>query len=118
MEIVQCLSTRGGTSVYIMRSTKSGQTYILKHISVPESQTQVDALIYTGAAASPEEAQKYYEQVVADYQKELETLEALSSSPNLDCYRSYQIEPKEEVVGYDCWPNSARRCRTISAKTP
>ena len=74
MEIVQCLSTRGGTSVYIMRSTKSGQTYILKHISVPESQTQVDALIYTGAAASPEEAQKYYEQVVADYQKELETL--------------------------------------------
>mgnify|MGYP003098645743 FL=1 len=103
MEIVQCLSTRGGTSVYIMRSTKSGQTYILKHISVPESQTQVDALIYTGAAASPEEAQKYYEQVVADYQKELETLEALSSSPNLDCYRSYQIEPKEEVVGYDVY---------------
>ena len=101
MEIVQCLSTRGGTSVYIMRSTKSGQTYILKHISVPESQTQVDALIYTGAAASPEEAQKYYEQVVADYQKELETLEALSSSPNLDCYRSYQIEPKEDGLDMD-----------------
>ena len=103
MEVVQCLSTRGGTSVYVMRSTKSGQTYILKHISVPESQTQVDALIYTGAAASPEEAQKYYEQVVADYQKELETLEALASSPNLDCYRSYQIEPKEDAVGYDVY---------------
>ena len=71
MEVVQCISTRGGTSVYTMRSTKSGQIYILKHISVPESQTQVDALIYTGAAASAEEAQKYYEQVVADYQKEL-----------------------------------------------
>ena len=113
MEIVQCLSTRGGTSVYIMRSTKSGQTYILKHISVPESQTQVDALIYTGAAASPEEAQKYYEQVVADYQKELETLEALSSSPNLDCYRSYQIEPKEEAVGYDVYLLAEHR-KTLS----
>lgn len=103
MEVVQCISTRGGTSVYTMRSTKSGQIYILKHISVPESQTQVDALIYTGAAASAEEAQKYYEQVVADYQKELETLESLSSSPNLAAYRSYQIEPKEDAVGYDVY---------------
>lgn len=103
MEVVQCLSVRGGTAVYTVRSTRSGQTYILKHISVPESQTQVEALIYTGAAESEEAAQKYYEQVVADYQKELETLEALSSSPNLDCYRSYQIEPKEEAVGYDVY---------------
>ena len=103
MEVVQCISTRGGTSVYTMRSTKSGQIYILKHISVPESQTQVDALIYTGAAASAEDAQKYYEQVVADYQKELETLESLSSSPNLAAYRSYQIEPKEDAVGYDVY---------------
>ena len=103
MEVVQCLSVRGGTAVYIVRSTRGGQTYILKHISVPESQTQVEALIYTGAAESEEAAQKYYEQVVADYQKELDTLEALSSSPNLDCYRSYQIEPKEDAVGYDVY---------------
>lgn len=103
MEVVQCVSVRGGTAVYTMRSTKSGQTYILKHISVPESQTQVDALLYTGAASSPEEAQKYYEQVVADYQNELELMQSLASSPNLDSYRSYQIEPKEEGVGFDVY---------------
>ena len=103
MEIVKSVSIRGGTSVYIVRSTKTQQTYILKHISVPESQKQVDALIYTGAAATKEDAQKYYEQVVSDYQSELETLESLSSSPNLDCYRSYQIAPKEDAVGYDVY---------------
>jgi serine/threonine protein kinase len=103
MEIVKSVSIRGGTSVYIVRSTKTQQTYILKHISVPESQKQVDALIYTGAAATKEDAQKYYEQVVADYQTELETLETLSSSPNIDCYRSYQIAPKEDAVGYDVY---------------
>ena len=103
MEIVKSVSIRGGTSVYIVRSTKTQQTYILKHISVPESQKQVDALLYTGAAATKEEAQKYYEQVVADYQTELETLESLSSSPNLDSYRSYQIAPKEDAVGYDVY---------------
>jgi serine/threonine protein kinase len=103
MEIVKSVGIRGGTSVYIVRSTKTQQTYILKHISVPESQKQVDALIYTGAAATKEDAQKYYEQVVADYQSELQTLESLSSSPNLDCYRSYQIAPKEDGVGYDVY---------------
>lgn len=103
MEVVKNVSIRGGTSVYLVRSTRTQQTYILKHISVPESQRQVDALIYTGAAATKEDAQKYYEQVVADYQAELETLEQLSSSPNLDCYRSYQIAPKDDGVGYDVY---------------
>ncbi len=103
MEVVSCLSERGGTSVYLVRSTRSGQSYILKHISVPESQKQVDALLFTGAAASKEDAQKYYEQVVSDYQSELETLESISSSPNLACYRSYQIVPKEDAIGYDVY---------------
>lgn len=103
MEVVKNISIRGGTSVYLVRSTRTQQTYILKHISIPESQKQVDALLYTGAAASKEDAQKYYEQVVSDYQSELETLEKLSSSPNLDCYRSYQIAPKEDGVGYDVY---------------
>lgn len=120
MELVRCLSERGGTSVYIVKSTRSDQSYILKHISVPESQKQVDALIYTGAAASKEDAQKYYEQVVSDYQKELETLEALASSPNLSCYRSYQIAPKEEGIGYDVYLLTELR-QTLSdyiAQTP
>lgn len=103
MEVVSCLSVRGGTSVYVVQSTKSGQNYILKHISVPESQKQVDALLFTGAANSKEDAQKYYEQVVSDYQSELETLESIASSPNLASYRSYQIVPKEDAVGYDVY---------------
>ena len=103
MEVVECVSVRGAAAVYIVRSTKSGQTYILKHISVPESQKQVDALLFTGAAATAEDAQKYYEQVVSDYRAELDVLETLSASPNLDCFRSYQIAPKEDGVGYDMY---------------
>ena len=57
MEVVKNVSIRGGTSVYLVRSTRTQQTYILKHISVPESQRQVDALIYTGAASTKEDAQ-------------------------------------------------------------
>ena len=103
MELVKCVSVRGGTSVYIVKSTKSNQSYYLKHICIPESQKQVDALMFTGAAATVEDAQNYYKQVAADYQAELETLEKLSASPNIGCYRSYQIEPKEDGVGFEIY---------------
>ena len=85
MELVKCISVRGGTSVYIVRSTKSNQSYYLKHICIPESQKQVDALMFTGAATTIEDAQNYYKQVAADYQAELDTLEKLSASPNIGC---------------------------------
>ena len=101
MEVQECLGRRGGTSVYSVKSTRSEQLYVLKHISVPESQKQVEALIFTGAASDQEAAQAYYQQVVADYQAELEQMESLSNSPNLDCFRSYEIRPKEDGVGFD-----------------
>ena len=101
MEIQELLTRRGGTAVYRVKSTKSDQLYVLKHISVPESRRQVEALIFTGAAKDNDAAQAYYQQVVADYQKELEQLETLASSPNLDSFRSYEIRPKEDGVGFD-----------------
>ena len=100
MEIVDCLSRRGGTAVYSVKSTKSEQLYVLKHISVPESQRQVQALILTGAAADEEAAQAYYQQVVTDYQAELEQLEALSNSPTLACFRSYEIKERAGSGGF------------------
>ena len=120
MELVKCVSVHGGTSVYIVKSTKSNQSYYLKHICIPESQKQVDALMFTGAAATVEDAQNYYKQVAADYQSELETLEKLSASPNIGCYRSYQIEPKEDGVGFEIYLLAEYR-QTLSevlAETP
>lgn len=103
MEIVEHLGTRSGISVYIIKSEKTGHLYVLKHISIPENQSQVDALILTGAAADHDAAQAYYEQVVTDYQNELNRLEELSASPNLACFRSYEIKPKEDGVGFDLY---------------
>ena len=109
MEALSCLGKKGAAAVYLVRSNKSDQFYVLKHISVPESQRQVDALIFTGAAADKDAAQDYYQQVVADYQAELELMETLSDSPNLDCFRSYEIKPKEEGVGFDIYLMSEYR---------
>lgn len=100
-EIVDQLGRRGGTTVYLVKSTKSEHSYILKHISVPETQNQVSALIFSGAAADEEAAQGYYQTVVSDYREELELLESLSTSPNLRCFHSYEIKPKTDGIGFD-----------------
>ena len=56
MELVKCVSVRSGTSVYMVKSTKSNQSYYLKHICIPESQTQVDPLMLTGGAATVDDS--------------------------------------------------------------
>lgn len=102
-EITGQLGRRGNTTVYSVRSIKSDHNYVLKHISVPESQKQVSALIFSGAATDEQAAQEYYQTVVSDYKEELELLESLSTSPNLSCFHSYEIKPKEEGVGFDVY---------------
>ena len=87
MELVKCVSVHGGTSVYIVKSTKSNQSYYLKHICIPESQKQVDALMFTGAAATVEDAQNYYKQVAADYQSERARHRHASGRERLFCGR-------------------------------
>lgn len=103
MEIMSCLGHKGGAAVYLVRSSKTDHFYVLKHISVPESQRQVEALRFTGAASDDEAAQAYYQQLVSDYQTELEQMQTLSDSPNLDSFRSYEIKPKEEGIGFDVY---------------
>ncbi len=103
MEIVQCVCSGGGTSVYRLYSRRVDRYYMLKHISIPESQTQVDALIFTGAASDEAAAQKYYEQVVSDYLEELRDLDTLRGSANFAAYADYQAVPKEEGVGFEVY---------------
>ncbi len=103
MEILKCVHAGGGASVYLLRSTVNGGSYMLKHISVPESQTQVDALLFTGAASNEAEAQKYYEQIVADYREELEALAALHGSSNCASFLGCQICAKENGIGFEVY---------------
>ncbi len=103
MEALSCLGKKSGAAVYLVRSNKTDQFYVLKHISVPETQKQVEALLFSGAAADQDAAQAYYQQLAEDYKAELEQMQGLSDSPNLDCFESYEIKPKEDGVGYDIY---------------
>lgn len=100
MELIRNLAENGASRLYLLRHV-SGEAFILKQLSIPESQTQVEALLITGAAANEEEAQRYYEQRVADYEDSLKALAPLRGSSNCATYLGYQVCAREEGVGFE-----------------
>ncbi len=101
MTILACLNNANGIATYLAKSVISEKTYIFKVISIPESQTHVDGLRYSGAIRTAGDAQAYYARVADGYKAELETMKALSACGSLDCFPSWHIQPKEEAVGFD-----------------
>ena len=114
MQILDCLSETGGVHTYLVQNQISEKKYIFKSISIPESQTHVDGLKYSGAIQTAGEAQAYYEKVVADYKNEIDTLTRLSECGTIDGYRACHIQPKEDAVGFDLHVLSA--CRKTLAE--
>jgi len=79
------------------------QRYIVKVISVPASQTQLDALLLTGAYPDEEAALKYFSSVAEDIQAEVEILAGLSKTEGFVPFEGCQIVPMEDAVGYDVY---------------
>ena len=76
--------------------------YIVKIISVPASQVQMDALLLAGAYKDPADAMDYYKEVSEDIVKEAELLKKLSKLEGFLPYDGWQIEPiTRRRLGYE-----------------
>ena len=103
MDFIHEMSSGNGTTVYLMRNIDTKQEYVLKHISIPESQTQIDALLITGAASDEKEAHVYFRQIVDDYKNELRSLDQLEGSSNIALYSGCQICDRDSHIGFDIY---------------
>lgn len=81
----------------------SNKRYILKIISVPESQIKLDALLLTGAYRSEADALSYFKELTQDIVAETEVLKKLSALEGFVAYEACQIEPMTNAVGYDVY---------------
>lgn len=82
----------------------SDNKYIVKVISVPASQKQLDALLLTGAYKDPAAAMDYFKELADGIVQEAETLQKLSRLEGFLPYESWQIVPMEENrLGYDVY---------------
>ena len=78
--------------------------YIIKIISIPASQTQLEALLLTGAYKSKAAAREYFRELCDDVRKEVEILEKLSQLEGFLPYEKLQTEPMDgSDIGFDIY---------------
>lgn len=82
----------------------SDDKYIVKIISIPSSQRQLDALLLTGAYADAASAMDYFKELADGVVKEAEILKELSQLQGFLPYESWQIVPMENNnLGYEVY---------------
>ena len=78
--------------------------YIVKIISVPASQVQMDALLLAGAYKDPADAMDYFKDRAEDTVKEAELLQKLSRLEGFLPYEGWHIEPiTKRRLGYEVY---------------
>ena len=102
MEVGECFAQHDGAACYRILHPESGREFVLKHISVPAGEEQVEALLLTGAYASQEEADAYYRKEAEALVREAENRKKLLDCPYILPFLGVQME-KKPGVGYDIY---------------
>ena len=98
------VSDRNGVRCCPAMRENSDEKYIVKIISVPASQKQLDALLLTGAYPNAAAAAEYFKELAEDTVKEARLLQQLAKLEGFLSYEGWQIVPMEgEEVGYDVY---------------
>lgn len=77
--------------------------YIVKIISTPATQTQLDALLLSGAYPDKDAALSYFKLLSESITQEAEILQKLSQLEGFVPFEKWQIEPMTDAVGYDVY---------------
>lgn len=97
------ISDHDGVRCYPAMRKNSEEKYIVKVISVPASQTKLDALLLTGAYSSKEDALVYFEELANEVAGEKKILDELSQLEGFVPYADIQIVPKDDGTGFDVY---------------
>jgi len=97
----QSISEHSGVECYPAMQDNSEKRYIVKKISLPASQVQVEALLLTGVYRDAESVRSYYEDLADGVRKEIKTLNSLSEQRGFVPFDDFQIEPMENGIGYE-----------------
>lgn len=81
----------------------SDDKYIVKIISVPASQTKLDALLLTGAYHDTSSALEYFKEQANGIVDEKKILDKLAQLEGFAAYDDCQIVPMEDATGYDVY---------------
>ena len=98
------LSEHNGVRCYPALQENSEKKYIVKIISVPASQTQLDALLLTGAYREPAAALEYFRELADSVDQEAQALKNLSRLEGFLSFEGWQTVPMEHGdLGYEIY---------------
>lgn len=101
------MSDHHGIRCYPAMRNDSDKRYILKVISIPASQVQLDALLLAGAYTSKDSALAYFKELADGIAAEADVLRKLSRFEGFIPFEDLQIVPKDDRTGYDVYLLSA-----------
>ena len=96
-------SDHNGVRCVPAMKNNSDSRYIVKVISVPASQVQLQAFLLTGVYRTEEDAKAYFAELASNIEKEMSILSKLSALEGFVDYEGYQVVEKEDEVGYDIY---------------
>ncbi len=79
------------------------EKYIVKIISIPASERQLEALLLSGAYGSAEEAREYFRSLANETVEEAKTLQKLAKLEGFWGCEGWQIEPSDDGTGFDVY---------------
>lgn len=97
------ISDHGGVRCCPAMEKTTEDKYIVKIISVPPTQTQLEALLLSGAYSDKESALSYFKAVADEIVEEAEILQKLSRLEGFVSYEKLQTVPMEEKNGFDVY---------------
>ncbi len=97
------MSSHHGVRCCPAMENDSDKKYIVKVISIPASQVQLEALLLTGAYNSDAAALSYFRELAEGVVKEAKILQKLSKLEGFLPYESWQIVQMDNAVGYDVY---------------
>ena len=103
-EIGDPISEHNGIRCCPAMKENSDDKYIVKIISIPSSQKQLDALLLTKAYRDANAAAVYFKELAEDMVKEARLLQQLAKLEGFLSYEGWQIVPMEgNETGYDIY---------------
>ncbi len=97
------ISSHHGVACCPAIGKETNDKYIVKIISVPASQTQLDALLLTGAYPSKKAALAYFQELTESAAEEAVMLKKLSALEGFTSYEGWQIVPMEDRAGFQLY---------------
>lgn len=97
------ISDHGGVRCCPAMREDTGERYIVKIVSIPASQVQLDALLLSGAYENEFQADAYFKDLAAAVEKESLLLSKLSTLEGFVPYQGVQTVKMDDGVGYEIY---------------